>query len=324
MKCARGVVGVMVLALAVSQASAQVRVVGFQGGRGFGWGYGWGGRSLSFSGIYGGFYGFGYGSPFGYSSVTIIEPYVPRSTVIIVVPRESLTRDRDRDRDEPPPDGIVRIRPRREREPARDREKERVREPEPERIKAPNPLEPRARPELIPPPQLLEQPRLKPPEPLKPRPMEDPRAASARNIDLGKEVFAIGEYGRAVFRFQKAADLTPDQAMPHFLLAQSLLALGKYRDAVAAIHAGMALDPTWPATGARFAALYGPDNNELALHLQQLAAARAAQPDDPVLLFLQAVALWFDGRQDDARLLFERAAPRVPDRRDIDRFLQSR
>src|SRR5262245_53446728 len=246
MKCARAVVGAVVRALAVSQASAQVRVVGFQGGRGIGWGYGWSGRSLAFSGIYGGFSGFGYGPSFGYSSVTIIQPYVPRSTVIIDVPRESLTRDRDRD--EPPPDGIIRIRPRREREPERDRDKERVREQEPEKIKAPNPFEPRAQPELIPPPQLLEQPRVKPPEPARPRPMEDPREASARHIALGKEAFAIGEYARAAFRFQKAAELAPDQALPHFLLAQSLLALGKYRDAVAAIHAGMALDPTWPAT----------------------------------------------------------------------------
>jgi Flp pilus assembly protein TadD len=197
-----------------------------------------------------------------------------------------------------------------------------VREQEPEKIKAPNPFEHRAQPELIPPPQLLEQPRVMPPEPAKPRPMEDPREASARHVALGKEVFAIGEYGRAAFRFQKAAELGPDQALPHFLLAQSLLALGKYRDAVAAIHAGMALDPTWPATGARFAVLYGPANIEFALHFEQLAAARTAHPDDPVLLFLQGVTLWFDGRQDDARPLFEKAAPRVPDRRDIDRFLQ--
>jgi len=323
MKCARGVVGVLVLTLAVSQASAQVRVVGFQGGRGFGWGYGWAGRSLSFSGVYGGYYGFGYGPSLGYSSVTIIQPYVPRSTVIIIVPRESLTGDRDRDRDEPLPDGVVRIRPRRQREQERDRDMQRERQPEPEKIKAPKPIEPGAQQELIPPPQLLEQPGLQPPEPPRPRRMEDPREASGRHIDLGKEAFAFGEYGRAAFRFHKAADLTPDQALPHFLLAQALLALGKYRDALAAIHAGMALDPSWPATGARFAALYGPANDEFALHLQQLSAARAAHPDDPVLLFLQGVALWFDGRQDDARQLFEKAAPRVPDRRDIDRFLRN-
>jgi hypothetical protein len=310
MQCARGVILLLVLALAGGEVAGQGIVVGFSGGRGYG--YVRTGRLLSSSGFYGGPYGFGPGS------VTIVQPYVSRSTIIVVVPRESLSRNRDRDRDEEPPDGAFRIRPRREREP------EPPREPEPERIKPPKPVAPAEQAELIPPPQLLEQPGKKPAEEPKPRPAEDPREASARHIEIGKNAFADGEYGRSAFRFQKAADLMPDQALPQFLLAQASFALGKYRDAVSAVHAGMALDPTWPVTGARFAALYGPDNNELALHLKQLAAARAAHPDDSVLLFLQGVVLWFDGRQDDARPLFEKAAPRVPDRRDIDRFLQSR
>jgi hypothetical protein len=321
MKCVHGVVAIIGLLLTVAESSAQGMVFGTPAGRGFGYplGYSRSNRALSLSGYYGEPYGLGYGSPFGFSSVTIVQPYAPRSTVIIVMPRDSLTRDRERD--EQPSDGIVRIRPRREREQERQRDKERAPERKvEEKVLAPQPLA-----ELIPPPQLLEQPRprLQAPKEAKPQPPEDPRLASARNVDLGKEGFAIGEYGRAAFRFQKAADLAPDQALPHFLLAQSFFALGKYRDAVSAVHAGLALDPTWPATGARFAALYGPANNELALHLQQLAAARAAHPDDPVLLFLQGVVLWFDGRQDDARLLFEKAAPRVADRRVIDRFLQT-
>jgi hypothetical protein len=324
-KCAHGIVAVLGLTITFAETSAQGIVFGTPAGRGIGypWGYSRAGRSLSLSGFYGGPYGFGYGSPFGSSSVTIIQPYVPRSTIIIVMPRESQSRDRD-DR---PSDGIVRIRPRREREreQERERDKEREREPEPEKINAPNPFVPRPQAELVPPPQLLEQPRPRPqpPREVKPQPAEDPREASARHVDLGKDAFAAGEYGRAAFRFQKAADLAPDQALPHFLLFQSLVALGKYRDAVSAIHAGLALDPTWPATGARLAALYGPAKNELVSHLQQLSATGAAHPDDPVLLFLQGVVLWFDGRRDEARPLFEKAAPRVPDRRDIDRFLQT-
>jgi hypothetical protein len=322
MKCAQGVVGLVVIALAVSEASAQGIFIGYSGGRGFGWASTRSGRSLSYSGTYGGLSG--YGSSLGYSSVTIVQPYVSRSIIIVVVPRELLSRDRnrDRDREEEAPEGVVRIRPRLNREQERDREKEQEREFVEEKIKPPRPIEPSELAELVPPPQLLEQPRLKMPEPMKPRPVEDPREASARHIGIGKDAFAVGEYGRAAFRFQKATELTPDQALPHFLSAQASLALGKYRDAVSAVYAGMALDPTWPATGSRFAALYGQANNEFALHLQQLGAARDAHPDDPVLLFLQGVTLWFDGRQDDARLLFEKAAPRVPDRRDIDRFLQ--
>ena len=180
-------------------------------------------------------------------------------------------------------------------------------------------------PELIPPPHPFEQlrPRPKPPPPPHVEPPKDPLAESARHLEIGKEAFTFGEYGRAAFRFRKAAESAPNQALPHFLLAQALLALGKYRDAVGAIHSGLALDPTWPALGLRLRALYGPDNDEFAWHFQQLSAARAVQPDDPVLLFLQAYVLWFDGRQDDARPLLERAAPLVPDRKDIDRFLQA-
>jgi hypothetical protein len=309
MRCVQGIVTAAAVLLVAGEVSGQRIVIGYRGSYGPGWGYARTGRLLSSSGFYGGPYGLGFGS------VTVVPAYVPRSTIIVVVPREYLSRDRERVREDEPREDTIRIRPRPDREP------EPPAESEPERIKAPKPAPRADEVELVPPPQLLEQPRMLPAELPKPRPPDDPAEASARHIRIGRNAFAEGEYGRSAYRFRKASDLTPDQASPHFLLAQASFALGKYRDAVGAIHAGMALDPTWPATGDRFAALYGANNNDFALHLDQFAAARAAHPDDSVLLFLQGVVMWFDGRREDARLLFEKAAPRVPDRRDIDRFL---
>ena len=275
-------------------------------------------RSFVLAPLYGDPFGFGF--PYSYGQVTVLQPYRP-PTIIVVLPR-SETRSREQERDDQPPEGIIRIRPRRERELAKQQADE-------EKKQEPKPMEAEAKPEPIPVPKPREQPTPpapKPPPPPPPHvePLQDPIAESARNVALGKQAFASGEYGRAAFRFRKAAESAPDQALPQFLLAQALLALGKYRDAAGAIHAGLALDPTWPALGPRLRALYGPNNDEFAGHFQQLSAARAARPDDPVLLFLQAYLLWFDGRQDDARPLFEKAAPLVPDRKDIDRFLQTK
>ena len=58
-------------------------------------------------------------------------------------------------------------------------------------------------------------------------------------------------------------------------------------------------------------------------HLRTLEGVLARHPDDPVLLFLYAYQLWFDGRKDEARVLFLRARPRAADRGVIDRFLRA-
>jgi hypothetical protein len=151
----------------------------------------------------------------------------------------------------------------------------------------------------------------------------EPNAASAREVALGNEAFAAEEYGRAARHFRRAAELTPDDSQPFFLLAQAQFATGKYREAVASIHAGMRLREDWPKSGFRPADLYGPNVGDHAEHLRRLEEALARHPDDPVLLFLYAYELWFDGRQDEARPLFQKAAPLVADPWFIERFLKA-
>ena len=185
----------------------------------------------------------------------------------------------------------------------------------------PDPPKPAPRP----PPEPPRLPPRDPPDlPPPPGPLNDPRAEHDRLINLGLQAFAEEEYGRAAEFFRRAGATNPGAARSHFLLAQALFTLGKYREAVDAVHAGMRRQPDWPAARFRPLELYGPNVAAFPEHLRRLEAALARHPDDPVLLFLYAYELWFDGRQDEAVPLFERAAPLVPDKGAVERFLQAR
>jgi tetratricopeptide (TPR) repeat protein len=159
------------------------------------------------------------------------------------------------------------------------------------------------------------------PEPPRQPQVEEREDEKARLIRLGREAMAAAEYGRAADRFRQAGAVAPGEALPKLLLAQALLALGKYRDAVDSLSAGLTLEPNWSASAFRPLELYGPNVVDYSDHLRRLEETLARHPDDPVLLFLTAYALWFDGRKDEARLLFRRALPGAPDPAVIERFL---
>jgi hypothetical protein len=58
--------------------------------------------------------------------------------------------------------------------------------------------------------------------------------------------------------------------------------------------------------------------------LRHLEETLARHPDDPVLLFLYAYELWFDGRKDEAWPLIQKAAEAAPGDAGIKRFLEFR
>ena len=183
-----------------------------------------------------------------------------------------------------------------------------------------------AKPALPPAPERLAAPppaRIEPPVP-NPAAPDLPPDPTARQLLLGKEAFAAQQYGLAERRFFQATQTNPAEPLAHFLLAQADFALGKYQEAVEAIHAGLRLQPVWPLTPFRPAQLYQANAADFKEQLQQLEATLAAHPRDPVLLFLTGYQLWFDGRQEEARPYFERAAAGAADRTFIDRFLQAR
>jgi tetratricopeptide (TPR) repeat protein len=144
------------------------------------------------------------------------------------------------------------------------------------------------------------------PRPGQPEP--DPKAENARLIGLGNEAFAAGEIGRAAHRFRQAIQVAPNEPRAYFLLAEANIALGKYDEAVDALHSGLRLKPDWPVERFRPSALYGKDDAAFRADLRKLMEARDRHPDEYELNFLSAYLLWFEGRQDEARPLFRKAA----------------
>jgi hypothetical protein len=273
------------------------------------------------SGYYSGYYGSPY-YPVGVSRVTVVQVVTTPPTVVVAPPPAVLP---DRGPARPGPEEVE---PPVEKPMPADGGFRPVRPPAvppiPPQPKVPpippvNPP-PKGKQNPLPPDKPKEPPPVpEPPRP--PRPADDPRAESARQRQLGEDAFAAGEYGRAALRFRQAAHVNPNDARAFFLLAQAEVALGKYDAAVEAIQNGMRLDPDWPSAQFRPVGLYGDNVTDLPEHLQALEDALARHPDDPTLLFLTAYELWFDGRRDEARPLFERAAAVAPDRGFSERFL---
>jgi tetratricopeptide (TPR) repeat protein len=178
------------------------------------------------------------------------------------------------------------------------------------------PKEPPKPPEEPPPPKAKELPK-KPPAP-----EADPKLEGARLVKLGLTAFSEETFGLAAHRFRQAAAADPKAARAHFLLAQAWLALGKYGEAVEAIHAGMRLHKNWPrAPFQPRVDLYGGIEPTFAEHLKRLDEAVKAAPKRPALKFLLAYELWFDGRRDEAVPLFRQARALAPDPTFIDQFL---
>ena len=176
------------------------------------------------------------------------------------------------------------------------------------------PLEPdnreRARLPIVP-----ESPVPEPPVPAQPAATPD-----ASLLDRGRAAFVAGQYGRAADLFRLASAADPADAETAFFLVQTLIALDKYTAAAEAARRAVERFPDWPARRFQPRELYGPSDAEYTVHRSRLADTQAAHPDDPVLLFLSGHVLWFDGRKNEARLLFRRAAPAIP---AAERFLQA-
>jgi hypothetical protein len=326
MKRVRGWLALLLLLGGVTAAPAQFILPSPYAG-GFGISIGKYGRHGHLSAYLAGGYGY-YESPFfypaGFNRVTVVQVYNPPTVVVAPPP---IVADLDRpaprlpprpraEEVEPPVEKPLPGEPAGGFRPVRAEDRARAREQVPPA--APPPKPPEA-------PKEKEKPKEKPPElPHPPFPEADPRAESARLSALGRAAFAAGQYGRAAQRFGQATRVNPNAADAYFLLAQAEVALGKYDEAVEAIQAGMRLEADWPTAKFRPVTLYDGNVADLPEHLWRLEDALTRHPDDAVLLFLYAYQLWFDGRQDEARPLFQRAAAVAPDKSFSERFLLAR
>lgn len=174
--------------------------------------------------------------------------------------------------------------------------------------------------------EAAQPPAPNPPAP-EPRPapvpaVDVPTPREPEQVVLGRRDFAAQDYGRAERRFRLAVAADPDAPAAHFLLAQALFALAKYREAVDEVGAGMRLRADWPRGDFRVRDLYGRAE-EFEEQLRHLQDVQAQFPRDPVLLMLLGYQLWFDGRREKARDLFRRAVDDAPDRTAIERFLRA-
>jgi hypothetical protein len=253
------------------------------------------GRHLTVSGYMRGYPGAFY-SPYGWSSATIIIS--PTITVRSSSPSVELPT-------------FPQIPPLEEREDVI------VIKPQPGGLKK---LPPR---QALPPPAKVVElpPKGERPPLIAPPPAAEKPAEAERQVKLGTDAFAAGEPGRAFEHFRQAAAANPENARAHFLLAQTLFALGKYREAAAEVVAGLKRKPDWPTANFNPRELYGPRGVDHVDDLDRLRQAVERNPDDPVLQFIYGYQLWFIGRRKEARTFFEKAAKESADPAPIRRFL---
>jgi tetratricopeptide (TPR) repeat protein len=165
----------------------------------------------------------------------------------------------------------------------------------------------------------------KPPEPRPPAvPPKEPPPAPMNLVSRGQQAFAAQEYARAERLFQQATRKETQTPLGYFLLAQAQFALAKYEEAMRSIDAGLQLQPDWPKSDFRPEALYGTHRADFQEQLDHLRQLVTRKPSDPALLFILAYELWFAGRQQEAKLFFQRARDITLDKTGIDLFLQAK
>ncbi|GIW80843.1 MAG: hypothetical protein KatS3mg105_2650 [Gemmatales bacterium] len=179
----------------------------------------------------------------------------------------------------------------------------------------------RAKDEIPPGPQNPMPRKAEPEIPLEPA--DNPRDEHARLIALGKQAFRQRQYGLAERRFERATQVLPRQAMGWFLLAEARFARSQYREALAAIETGMKLRAEWPLVAFQPRQYYGDNANDFEQYLRKLRGLIESRPNDPVLLFLYAYELWFDGRKQEARRFFQQAEKLADEKTYIQRFLRA-
>jgi hypothetical protein len=191
--------------------------------------------------------------------------------------------------------------------------------PQKEKPKEPKPAPPPDVPRQPPPPQ-VQGPFPPKPGPPKQNPIEE----ANRLVDLGLASFREQFYGLAALRFRQAIEANPFSARPRFFLGQAYFALGKFRDAVAVIEAGMDRDPAWPQTAVLLQLdLYKGNAADFDEHMKRLEKAVTDAPKQADFLFLRGHQLWFSGRQLEAAGVFRRARALAPDPKYIDVFLRA-
>ena len=158
--------------------------------------------------------------------------------------------------------------------------------------------------------------------PLAPERDKNPQLLGDQLIVDGRGAFLRKEYGRAFDLFRTATETAPQNPWAWFLLFQAEFAIAKYDDAASTLVRLMKLKPDWSKTAFNCRDLYPQGKGNFDRHLDDVREALALQPDDPRLLFVLGVQLWFDNKKLQARKLLERARLKAADPSPIRDFLK--
>ena len=141
----------------------------------------------------------------------------------------------------------------------------------------------------------------------------DPQAAAVyREITLGFDMTAKGQWADAITEWHKALDLDPDNAEVHFLLAGSLTANNQESEAVEEYKRACELNPNqaeWIAQLASSQALTGDEEGAIANYRKSLALDPSSAPVEAEL----GTALFESGQSDEGIQYLRKAAAQAPD-----------
>jgi tetratricopeptide (TPR) repeat protein len=137
---------------------------------------------------------------------------------------------------------------------------------------------------------------------------ETSRARGRRFVEAGDALFLQQRFHEALQRYKSAIVAAPDLADAYTRQGCALIAVRQYRLATKAFRIALELDSASLVSRLRLDDLYGDNRLAKLSHLDELARAALAAPDDGDLLFLVGALLHANGEMDRAVRFFEKAA----------------
>jgi tetratricopeptide (TPR) repeat protein len=128
-----------------------------------------------------------------------------------------------------------------------------------------------------------------------------------RYIGFGDTHFGNQKYPDALDRYKKAVQADPQNADGWFRQAFALSAMGRYEQATKALKRGLEINPDWGKSDFRLSEVYGNNDDLKQSNLDAMEKDVAANPNNGDAALMLAIHYHFDGKQDQAAPLLQRA-----------------
>jgi hypothetical protein len=133
------------------------------------------------------------------------------------------------------------------------------------------------------------------------------RARALRFIDFGDRHFQQQDFRAAYERYKLAAQAAPDLVEAHLRKGQCMLALQHFDAAVRLFKHAVSFHPQWATARFSLGELYGDKPAMKEAHWESLAMQVERDPNNPDLLFLLGMQLYYDGQPQRAMQFLEQA-----------------